>query len=154
VPAWSRQPPAARVIALARIVDPLAYPRAIGLDPDRAEAVHPGAAAQIKIQARWLWAAGGSLVCRSSCPEIPRACDVRHRSSLAVSCIVEAISWRAPVPVPQLNWPADLFSDAIRPDQNTLVVAQAANTSELSLWLVMQGLWRVNAAWTGDRDDI
>jgi hypothetical protein len=56
------------------------------------------------------------------------------------------------VPVPQLNWPADLFSDAIRPDQNTLVVAQAANTSELSLWLVMQGLWRVNAAWTGDRD--
>jgi hypothetical protein len=58
------------------------------------------------------------------------------------------------VPVPQLNRPVDLFSDVIRPDQDTspLVVAQAANTPERSLWLVMQGLWRVNAAWTGDRD--
>lgn len=58
------------------------------------------------------------------------------------------------MPVPQLNRPVDLFSDVIRPDQDTpaLAVAQAANTPERSLLLVMQGLWRVNAAWAGNCD--
>jgi hypothetical protein len=54
------------------------------------------------------------------------------------------------VSVSQLQWPADLFDDMTQPvvhAGSARPATAAASPPELSLWLVMQGLWRVNAAW-------
>lgn len=57
--------------------------------------------------------------------------------------------------IPQLHWPADLFSETstLACDTSAPAVVEIASSSELSLWLVMQGLWRVNAAWAEDAQD-
>lgn len=57
--------------------------------------------------------------------------------------------------LPQLHWPADLFSETVTLacDTPAPAIVEIASSSELSLWFMMQGLWRVNAAWAEDAQD-
>ena len=88
--------------------------------------------------------AAGSVGLRS--PGILPICDVRHRSSLAVS---RSYGECRALSSTQSARRSVLRRDQARPGQAG--PAQAANTPERSLLLVMQGLWRVNAAWAGNR---